>query len=68
MGRAGGEGLAMCRVYKSKRGWYVRLCAYHGEDRGKRMPVDNGFVLPGVHYPKVKVKGRVSISIEVKSK
>jgi hypothetical protein len=28
----------MCRLYKTKKGDYVRLCYYHGKRRGERIP------------------------------
>jgi len=42
----------MCRVYKSKGGWYVRLCYYHRERCGEHIPVPDGFELSGRHYPR----------------
>ncbi len=42
----------MCRVYRSRRGWYVRLCYVHGDRRGEHVPVPEGYRLPGRHYPR----------------
>jgi len=39
----------MCRVYRAKRGWYVRLCYATGR-KGARVPVPRGYVLPTRHY------------------
>lgn len=49
-GYAEGRVGMMCRVYKAKAGWYVRLCYYHGERRGERVPVPIGFELERRHY------------------
>ena len=40
----------MCRVYKTKRGWYIRLCR-NLSTSGKHVPVPDGFKLEGKHYP-----------------
>ena len=49
----------MCRVYKRKDGkCYVRLCSYHGAQKGMHIPVEAGFRLEGKHYPKNQNKKR----------
>ena len=40
----------MCRVYRSHRGTYVRLCYVHGKRRGEHIPVPENFVLKTKHY------------------
>ena len=40
----------MCRVYRCKRGWYVRLCSATGR-KGERIPVSHDYVLETAHYP-----------------
>lgn len=42
----------MCRVYKAKTGWFVRLCYYHRERKGEHVPVSKGYELQGAHYPR----------------
>jgi len=39
----------MCRVYRCKRGWYVRLCSATGR-KGERIAVPHGYVLERAHY------------------
>ena len=52
----------MCRIYKAKAGWYVRLCYYHKERKGEHVPVPKGFELKTRHYPKQRQLGRRSSS------
>ena len=40
----------MCRVYRTRRGWYVRLCSATGR-KGERVPVPHDYVLGRAHYP-----------------
>ena len=55
----------MCRLYKTKKGDYVRLCYYHGDRRGEKipffsLPMDVGTALLEhriIHVPKEKKKG-----------
>jgi len=42
----------MCRIYKARAGWYVRLCYYHGDRKGEKIPVPQDFVLDRQHYPR----------------
>lgn len=44
--------MKMCRVYRKQGRSYVRLCYVHGDRRGEHVPVPDGFVLQGRHYPK----------------
>ena len=48
----------MCRIYRSRAGWYVRLCYVHGDHKGKHVPVPEGYELPGRHYPRQHHKRR----------
>lgn len=40
----------MCRVYRTKSGTYVRLCYRFSKRQGAHVPVEEGYVLPGLHY------------------
>ena len=62
----------MCRFYKTKKGDYVRLCAYHGERRGERisffdLPKDvaDAFLERKIyHIPKAKRAQSKSYNLE----
>lgn len=61
----------MCRLYKTKKGDYVRLCAYHDDRRGERIPffeltkdVGDAFLARKIfHIPKTKAERKTSYNL-----